>query len=305
MDFELTIIGSNSAVPAHGRFPTSQLLKHHNQRYLIDCGEGTQFRMSYHKVKRSHLDHIFISHLHGDHYFGLVGLINTMRMSGRKQLLHVYGPEELKCIIELQVDLKNPDWGFEIEFHPLNKDVHECIYENNVLEVWTIPLDHKEMTCNGFLFKEKTKPRRIIASAIQEYEIPYDKINDIRYGSDFTDSKGVIHPNEKLTDKGAPSKSYAYCSDTKYSENILPYIQNVTLLYHEATFMEAEREKAEERYHSTAKQAAAIAVKAKVDKLLIGHYSARYANLTPLLEEAKAVFSNTELAHEGFTFVIS
>lgn len=304
MSFKLTILGSNSAVPAFDRFPTSQILEYNKQRFLIDCGEGAQFQLNKFKIKRSGLDNIFISHLHADHFLGLVGLISTMRLNSRTKDLHIYAPAYLKKIIDVQLNFDETRvWTFEIVFHALKFDTSYKIFENNYLEIFTIPLDHK-IECNGFLFKEKPKKRNIIADKIKEYNISYPQIKDIKNGKDLILENGFIVENNELTTEPPTPKSYAYCSDTKYSESIIPIIKNVDLLYHESTFMDDLREIAENRYHTTSKQAAIIAKKAEVKKLIIGHFSSRYRNLTPLLEEAKTVFKNTELAVEACVFEI-
>jgi len=304
MGFTLTVLGSNSAVPAHNRFPTSQILQHHNSKYMIDCGEGTQFQLNKYHIKRGNLNHIFISHLHADHFLGVVGLISSLRLNGKTEDLHIYAPPFLKEILDIQLmqDLERIR-SFEYVFHPLKFGESYKIYENDSLEVFTIPLDHK-IDCNGFLFKEKPKQRKIIGEKIKELDIPFDKINDIKNGQDFTNEQGKSFKNKELTLDPDKHKSYAYCSDTKYNESILPLIKEVDLLYHESTFMHEMKEKSEERFHTTSIQAATIAKKAKVKKLAIGHFSARYRDLNPMLEEAKTVFTNTELALEGTLFEI-
>jgi ribonuclease Z len=303
MDFDLTILGSNSAVPAFGRHPSSQVLRFHTQKFMIDCGEGTQFQLSKFKVKRGSINHIFISHLHGDHYFGLVGLINSYRLNGRKENLHVYGPPKLVDILRIQVNFEAEDFGYPLFFHALSFESSEKIYDDKHLEVFTIPLLHK-IECNGFLFKEKPRPRKIISDKIREFKIPFEKIEDIRYGADYTLLNGEIISNQVLTEAPSASASYAYCSDTKFTTDIVPLIKGVDLLYHEATFMEESKEKAADRYHSTAMEAATIAKMANVGKLIIGHFSARYQDLQPLLHEARAIFPNTELALEGDLFQV-
>ena len=304
MSFRLTILGSNSAVPAHDRFPTSQILEYNKQRFLIDCGEGAQFQLNKFKIKRSGLNHIFISHLHADHFLGLVGLISTFRLNGKIDDLHIYAPAYLKKILDVQLDFdKDRKWSFKIVFHALKFEKSYKIYENNTIEVFTIPLDHK-IECNGFLFKEKQKQRKILTEKISEYNIPFQKINGIKDGNDFKLENNTIILNSELTEDAPKSKSYAYCSDTKYNESILPIIENVDLLYHESTFMHDLKEISESRFHSTSIQAATMAKKANAKKLAIGHFSARYRNLEPMLKEAKTIFDNTELAIEGVVFEI-
>lgn len=303
MNFNVSILGSNSAVAAYNRFPTAQVLQHHNQRYMIDCGEGTQFKLSQYGIKRSNLNHIFISHLHADHYLGLVGFISSLRLNGRTEDLHIYAPPYLERILDMQLKIDERINSFEYIFHPLRFGKSELIYENDLLEVYTIPLKHK-IDCNGFLFKEKPKSRKIIAEKIAQYKIPYTKIDTIKKGANFTTASNEVILNETLTTEPEKAKSYAYCSDTMYSEAIVPIIKNADLLYHESTFLKAFEQKAIERYHSTTVQAATIAKKANVGKLLLGHFSARYKDLSPFLSEAQTVFNNSALAIEGKTFEI-
>jgi ribonuclease Z len=304
LSFNLTILGSNSAVPAHKRYPTAQLLQHKQNRFLIDCGEGTQFQMIKYHIKRAKLDNIFISHLHGDHYLGLVGLISTLMLNGRTEDLPIYAPAYLEKILAVNLQ-SNRDkvWTFKIVFHALTFNKSYQIFENDDLEVFTIPLDHK-IECNGFLFKEKLADRKIIPEKIKEFEIPYVEINEIKKGADFVTKDGKTIKNELLTLASGKPKSYAYCSDTKYNESIIPIIEGADLLYHESTFMHDLEEIAGERYHSTSIQAATIAEKAKVKQLAIGHFSARYRDLNDMLLEAQTVFKNTALAIEGTVFEI-
>lgn len=303
MDFELSILGSNSAVPAYGRFPTAQILQHHRTKYMIDCGEGAQMQLSKFKIKRGNLKHIFISHLHGDHFFGLVGLLNSLRLNGRKDDLHIYGPPTLADIIKIQVDFEKEDFGYIIHFHPLDFGTSKLILDEELIQVFTIPLEHK-IDCNGFLFKEKPKPRKINGDAVKQHKVSKQVIEDLRSGKDFIKEDGEIIKNEVLTLPPPPSRSYAYCSDTRYTKNFLPIIKDVDLLYHEATFVDEDKDKAFERYHSTSSEAAEIAKLANAKKLLLGHFSARYQDLEPLLQEAKRIFDNSFLAIEGNTFKV-
>lgn len=303
MIFNLTILGSNSAVPAHNRFPTAQILQHHDKRMLIDCGEGTQFQLNKYKIKRSGLDHIFISHMHGDHYLGLVGLISTLRLNGRKDDLHIYGPAFLEKVLDIQLNFDDREWSFRYIFHALEFGQSTLILETNLLNVYTIPLDHK-IECNGFLFKEKLGLRKIIPEKIKEFKIPFTDINKIKAGKDYTLKNGKTIKNEELTTAPSSPRSYAYCSDTRFKEDIIPLIEKSTLLYHESTFMNNLAQIAHERYHSTASEAAEIAKLAQVKKLIIGHFSGRYRNLEPMLEEAKETFEQTALALEGTFFEI-
>lgn len=302
-EFELTILGSNSAVPAHNRNPTAQLLKHKNLSILIDCGEGTQFQMNKFRIKRGKLDYILISHMHGDHYFGLVGLLNSLKLNGRTTDLHVFAPPELEQVILLQADFKAEDWPFNLYFHAMSFDKSYLLFETEDLKVRTIPLDHRT-PCNGFLIEEKVKQRKIVSNAVRHYGVPHTFMKNLKMGEDFVQNDGNLVNNELLTEDPPPSNSYAYCSDTKYNESILPLIAKATLLYHEATFLEESKDKAQLRFHSTTKEAATIALKAQVGQLIIGHYSAKYKDLNPLLNEVREVFPNAVLAIEGKTYEI-
>ncbi|MCB9256755.1 MAG: ribonuclease Z [Chitinophagales bacterium] len=301
--FELFILGSNSAVPAHGRNPSAQILKHKSCSILIDCGEGTQFQMNRYHIKRANLDYILISHMHGDHYFGLVGLLNSMRLNGRTRELQIYGPPELDPIIRLQTHYDEGDWSFQINFHALEFGKFQVIFESADLIVSSLPLKHK-LPCNGFLFKEKPKLRTIIPEALEKFAVPNSEIFKIKQGSDFINSKGETILNQVLSKEAKASFSYAYCSDTIYDEDLLAYIAGVDLLYHEATFLKEDEEKAALRYHSTTWQAASIAKQAEVGHLLIGHFSAKYKDLSSYLIEAQEIFSDTSLALEGNAYAI-
>lgn len=303
MTFELTILGSSSATPLINRHPSAQVLKYHERFFLIDCGEGTQMQMLQYKIKMSKIQHILISHLHGDHYLGLLGLLFTMHLNGRTEELHVYGQPELMDIIDLQLKLSNTILRFTLIFHPVQHYRSVVIYEDDELIISTIVLNHR-IPCTGFLFREKTKPLKINMDVVGKYDIPISKLNHLKEGKDFVDTDGNVIKNEIFTMPASPLRSYAYCSDTIYDEEIIPYIKNADLLYHEATFGEEMKARAKITFHSTAHEAATIATKAGVKKLLIGHFSARYKDLQPLLDEAQMVFKNTELAIEGNTIEI-
>ena len=304
MQFDLTILGSNSAIPAHGRFPTAQVLNVSHQLYLIDCGEGVQWRLQECEVKKSKINQIFISHLHGDHIFGLIGLLNSFSLSNRVKPITVYSPKGLEEIIRIQLKYTQTKLSFPLTFVDLNTESNEIIFEDKLVEVSTIPMKHRIPTC-GFLFKEKPHPLNIIASKIEEFKIPVEKIREIKNGADLQLLNGKLIPNQELTLPPKKPRSYAFCSDTVYSESIVPIIKNVDLLYHEATFLHEMKDLAKETMHSTAKQAAIIAQKANVGQLIIGHYSSRYIDLQPLLDEALAIFSNTSLGIEGATFSVA
>ena len=297
MNAKLSIIGSGSALPTKSNFPTSQLLELRNKQFLIDCGEGTQIRMRQMGLKNSHLGHIFISHLHGDHCFGLMGLISTFGMLNHTSDIQIHAYPDLEKLMQPQLKYFCEQLPFQVLFQPFNPSVNEIIYEDRAIQVSSIPLKHR-VPCSGFLFEEKTGDRHIIRDMIDFYKVPVWKIGKIKQGEDFTTEEGEIIPNDLLTLPPTPPIRYAYCSDTAYSEKIIPIIEGVDLLYHEATFMEDELYRARATQHSTARQAAEIAKKANVKRLIIGHYSARYTHKTALLNEARQVFERTELGED-------
>lgn len=303
MRFEVTILGSNSAIPAHGRFPTSQVLSVSEHSYLIDCGEGTQWRLQEYNIKKSKIDVIFISHLHGDHIFGLIGLLTSLSLSGRTKPVKVFSPHGLEEIIRIQLKIIGGDFNFPLHFQALDTTRSQVVFEDNLIEAATIPLEHRIPTC-GFLFKEKPRPLNIIPSKIKEYNISVEQIKEIKMGADFKLPDGRLIPNETLTFPRAEVRSYAFCSDTVYNESIIPLIKGVDLLYHETTFLHKMAHLAKETMHSTVEQAATIAKKANVGQLIIGHYSSRYKDLEPLLDEAQKVFPNSVLAIEGKTIAV-
>lgn len=303
MSFSLKILGSNAAIAAHHRHQTSQLLTMMQVPFLIDCGEGTQLRLKKFKIKSQRIDHIFISHLHGDHYYGLMGLISSLHLYGRKKELNIYAPPGLKEIISIQLKYSQSSLNYKIKYQEWTPGKSELLFENVNLTVHSFPLDHR-IDCSGFLFKEKPKKRRIKKGLLEKNISPL-KIIALKDGKDVLDEDGnVLLENKKYTMEPARQCSYAYCSDTRYDEKILPYIENVDLLYHEATFMEDMKERAEVTFHTTTKQAGEIAKKAKIKKLLIGHFSTRYKELEPMLEETQSVFENSALALEGETFTV-
>lgn len=298
---KLTILGTGSALPSKNTFPSSQILELRNKQFMIDCGEGTQIRMRQIPVKTSRLGHIFISHLHGDHCFGLIGLISSFGMLNRTADLYIHSQADLKDMMEKQLEYFCAELPYKIYFEPFNPKKNLLIYEDRSVSVSTIPLKHRVPTA-GFLFKEKQGDRHIIRDMIDFYEIPLWKIPKIKKGEDFETADGKIISNELLTTPPDPPKTYAYCSDTMYSEKIIPIIEGVDCLYHEATFANNEIIRAKNTMHSTAEQAARIASKAGVKKLILGHFSARYNNRDLLLEEAKKEFQNTVLAQDMKTY---
>jgi len=303
MKFEVTILGSSSATPIFNRNPTSQALNINERLYLIDCGEGTQQQMLRFDIKASRIDHIFISHLHGDHYLGLVGLLSSMHLNGRKKALYLFGPAHLKEIIDLQFKYSETTLQFPLEFTAIDAQKAEVIINNSDVIVETIPLDHR-IACTGFLFKEKKRLRKLIKEKLEDLNVPVEYYTALKRGNDYTSASGEVYKNDTLTTDSQAPKSYAYCSDTLYNEQYFEQISNATLLYHESTFLNDMLDRAKETHHTTALQAGEIALKTNAHKLLIGHFSARYKTLNELLDEARSVFPETELAIEGKTFSI-
>jgi ribonuclease Z len=295
---KLLILGCNSATPFENSHTTSQVLEVKNHLFLIDCGEGTQIQLRNQKIKFSRIKHIFISHLHGDHFYGLVGLISTFRLLGRTSDLNVYGPKGIKEIITLQLKLANSWTNYNLFFHELDSKTSQIIFEDDDLLVKTIPLDHRVYT-NGFLFQEKSVKRRLDMQKIEDFNIkPYDYQN-LKLGKDLITEEGKIIQNQSLTLEPHPVKNYAFCSDTSYNESIIPLIEFVDLLYHEATFLDKHANLAKKTKHSTAKQAAKIAKLPKVKRLILGHFSSRYNDKSQFIREAKSVFEKVELASDG------
>jgi len=298
---KLTLLGCYAATPRTITNPTAQVLEIRNRMFLIDCGEGTQVQLRKNKLKFSKINHIFISHLHGDHMYGLVGLISTFMLLNRQTDLHVYGPKGIKEIILLQLRYSNSFTGYNLYFHELESKESEVIFEDDKVIVKTIPLQHRIYT-NGFLFQEKPKERKLNVAAVEAYQIDKAYYRKIKYGGDITLDNGQVIPNAEISFDPEPTKSYAFCSDTAYHEAIVPLIQNVDVLYHEATFLESEADKAEKTMHSTAKQAATIAKLANVKHLVLGHYSTRYSSIELFQQEAETVFPSILLGDDGKVF---
>ncbi len=302
MSLKLTILGCHSATPRTFAHPTSQFLEINNRYFLIDCGEGTQTQIRQYKIKFSKIKHIFISHLHGDHFYGLIGLISTFGLLNRQTELHVFGPKGIKEIIHLQLKLTKSWVDYPLQFHELSSKKSELIFEDEKVEVHTIPLKHRIYT-NGFLFKEKLKERNLNMREISKYPaIEICDYQNLKNGKDYIQENGKIISNKDLTLDPPPILQYAFCSDTAYYEDIIPIIKNCDLLYHESTFLEDRIDLANKTKHSTAKQAATIASKANVKKLILGHYSSRYKEEDLFLKEGETVFKNIELAREGKLF---
>ena len=301
MSIELTILGCHSATPRVNAHPTAQYLEINTKHFLIDCGEGTQRQMRKYKVGFSKINHIFISHLHGDHFFGLIGLISTFGILNREKELHVFGPKGIKEVINLQLKYSKSYVKYDLIFHELNSKKSELIFEDEKVEVLTIPLHHRVYT-NGFLFKEKENSRKLNMSEIRKFqEIEVCDYNNLKVGRDFTLTSGETIQNSLLTQDPKKPMSYAYCSDTSYKPDIVEIIKKSDLLYHESTFLSDKEDLATKTRHSTAKQAALIAKKADVKKLILGHYSSRYKDITLFKKEAEEVFSNVILAETGKT----
>jgi ribonuclease Z len=299
MPFQLTILGTSSALPTSNRYPTAQALNVLGRFFLIDCGEGTQTQMRKFKIGFSKIDHIFISHLHGDHIFGLIGLVSTMVLLGRDKDLHIYSHSELQKFLSAQLNfLYSDEIPFRIIYHPLNFKREQLIFEDKKVTVYSFPLSHRVPTC-GFRFEEKPGLPNLLPKKIEEYQIPIKERQRIKEGGDFLTSDGQLIPHSELTTHRFKARSFAFCSDTRFDESYIESVKNVDLLYHEATFAENNQELATTTYHSTGKDAATIALKAQVDKLLIGHFSARYKDHQPILNEALEIFHETKAISEG------
>ena len=303
MSFELTILGSGSAVPVIKRNPTAHVLNVRERFFLIDCGEGTQMQMQRFGVKGGKINHIFISHLHGDHCLGLMGLLSTMHLLGRQKELHIYSPPGLKQMIDLQLKTSGSTLSYKIFFNEMETGQPGIAFDADFVEVSTFPLKHR-IACNGYLFREKALPRNMIKEKIVEYQLSIEQIQKAKSGEDIFMEDGKKISNEEITRPPPKPRSYAFCSDTIYDEQLVEYINGVDLLYHETTFLEDRAEQARLRFHSTAKEAATIARKANVKQLVIGHFSSRYDELSGFLEEAQTIFENTILAEDGLKIKI-
>ncbi len=304
MGIQLTVLGCHSATPRVNAHPTAQYLNINERHILIDCGEGTQVLLRQHKISFAKIKHIFISHLHGDHFFGLVGLISTFGLLDRRTELHIYGPKGIKEIITLQLKLSKSWTSFPLFFHELESTKSELIFEDKKISVTTIPLDHRVYT-NGFLFKEKESLRKLnMENIVMESEIEICDYHNLKNGKDFIKQDGTIISNDDLTLPPKEVLSYAFCSDTTYKPDIVPIIKNVSLLYHESTFLEDKKHLTERTKHSTAKEAALIAKQANAKQLILGHYSGRYSDLNQFKIEAQTEFKNVELAASGKVFTL-
>ncbi len=304
MPFQLTILGTSSALPTSNRYPTAQVLHVRGRFFLIDCGEGTQTQMRKYKIGFAKINHIFISHLHGDHIFGLIGLISTFALLGRTKDLHLYAHSEIQAFLAPQIKFLYPEEiPFKIVYHPLNFRKEQLIYEDKALTVFSFPLDHRIATC-GFRFEEKPVLPNLIPEKLKEYTIPIRNRQAIKEGADFVTNDGRVIPNSELTVNKHKARTFAFCSDTRYNPSYIESVRNVDLLYHEATFANDNQALAQTTYHSTGEDAARVARDANAGKLLIGHFSARYKDHSQILKETTAIFKNTEAVSEGLVFSI-
>lgn len=304
MSIRLTILGCHSATPRAKAYPTSQYLEINNHHFLIDCGEGTQRQMRKYKVGFSKINHIFISHLHGDHFFGLIGLISTLGLLGRERELHIFGPKDIKKMTLMQLKITQSHAKFPIQFHELSSKESEVILDDDKVTVKTIPLKHRIYT-NGYLFIEKEKPKNLHIDNIKNYpEIDRADYLNIKAGKDIVLPSGEVVPNSELTLPPKKPLRFAFCSDTAYKPNIVPLLRDVDLLYHEATFLDDRKDLAKKTMHATTKQAATIAKDANVKQLILGHYSGRYKDISEFKEEAQSVFTNSHLAEPGKVFTV-
>jgi len=302
MKFELTILGCGGAIPTLDKNPTSQYLNIQDRHFLIDCGEGTQIQLRKFKCKFSKIDHVFISHLHGDHFLGIFGYLSTLSLLGRTNTLNIYAPKDLESLIEAHNEISGKKYNFNLNFISLNFKKSTKLFEDNVLEVFSFPVNHS-VECCGFLFREKTSKRKIIKDEIKNLGLGIEDIKKLKNSEDCV-LNGLTVKYEDVTTLGKKSRSYAYCADTKYDEKIIQHIKNVDLLYHESTFLEELKSKATKTKHSTPIQAAKIALLADVENLIIGHFSARYDNVDLFKKQASKIFKNTTAAYDGYTFQI-
>lgn len=297
--FGVTILGNNSALPAFGRHPTAQVVTLNDQIFLFDCGEGTQQQISKFKIRRSKINYIFISHMHGDHYFGFVPLITSMSLLGREAPLYIFAPPELQHILQLQLQAANTELAFTLHFTPITKE--EVLVDTNKFTISCIATKHR-IPCFGFRITEKKPPRKLNKDAAMDYQIPAAYYDKLKQGFDYTYKDGTVVANHLLTYPNTPTRSYAYLADTVYDETLIDKVSDIDLLYHETTYLAGAEDRAAIRHHCTTTQAANIALKANVKRLIIGHFSSKYEDLEPFLLEAKTIFPNTQLAIEGVTF---
>ena len=296
--FDITILGCGAALPTPKRLSSSQIVNIREKLFMLDCAEGTQMALRRSRISFSHLQAIFLTHLHGDHTFGLIGMLSTFGLLGRIQDLHIYGPQDLQRIFQPQIDYFCADSPFKIILHEIDTKKPQVLYEDRSVIISTLPLSHR-VPCCGYLFQEKPTLRHIRRDMIDFYHIPISQINNIKAGMDWTTEDGTQIPNERLTTPSDPVRSYAYCTDTTYRPQLTELLKGVTCLYHEATFAEEHAQLAKSTFHSTASQAAQIAKDAQAGQLILGHFSSRYKSEEVLLQEAQQIFPNTQLAEDG------
>lgn len=296
--FDITILGCGAALPTPKRLSSSQIVNIREKLFMLDCAEGTQMALRRSRISFSHLQAIFLTHLHGDHTFGLIGMLSTFGLLGRIQDLHIYGPQDLQRIFQPQIDYFCADSPFKIILHEIDTKKPQVLYEDRSVIISTLPLSHR-VPCCGYLFQEKPTLRHIRRDMIDFYHIPISQINNIKAGMDWTTEDGTLIPNERLTTPSDPVRSYAYCTDTTYRPQLAELLKGVTCLYHEATFAEEHAQLAKSTFHSTASQAAQIAKDAQACQLILGHFSSRYKSEKVLLQEAQQIFPNTQLAEDG------
>ena len=303
MVFDVHILGSNSALPTIGRFSSCQVVNFREKLFMIDCGEGAQIQMRKQRLKFSRLNHIFLSHLHGDHVFGLPGLVSTFGLLNRTADLHIYAPDNLEPIMRPFIDFFAHKLPYKLIFHQIDANKHAIIYEDRSLEVWSVPLHHRVPT-SGFLFREKPGQRNIRKDMITFYNLSVKDIKSVKEGDDYIKADGTIITNEKLTFPVVTPRTYSYCSDTMYKPDNAGILNEVSLLYHEATFADEDELRVSGTYHSTASQAAQMARLCNAGKLIIGHFSARYLSVEPLLQNARTIFENTIAVEDGMRFEV-
>ncbi|RAJ83214.1 ribonuclease Z [Chitinophaga dinghuensis] len=301
--FGVTILGNNSAIPTLDRYPTAQIVTCNDQLLLIDCGEGTQLQIAKYRIKRGKLRYIFISHLHGDHYFGLIGLLNTLNLMGRVDPLSIYAPPELEQIIQIQMECSGTALRYEINFVPLMPGYTGVILEDKDLSVSCFPTQHR-ISCFGFSVELRKKKRKLIPDQAKAYEVPAAYYGKLQEGADYLRKDGLLVKNDWVTIPPEKGKRYVYCADTIYDVNLLPYLQDADVIYHETTYLHELEGRAAERFHSTSVQAASLAAAAHAKRLLIGHFSSMYTELDPFLEQTRPIFPNTDIAEEGVTFLV-
>lgn len=300
---KVTILGNNSALPAFGRHPSAQVVSVYGEDLLLDCGEGTQIQMQRYGIKWRKLQHIFISHLHGDHYFGLPGLISSMSLLGRTMPLHLYGPAPLEPILRATLEVAETALAYDLHFHALPEGAAGLLVDSESFSVSCFPVEHR-IPCHGFIIERKTRGRKLLPEKAREYGIPAYFYDRLKHGEDYERQDGSVVRNEWVTTEGPSARRYAYCADTIYTESFIPYIKGCNTIYHECTYLAKDEEKAIARYHSTARQAARIARLAGAGQLLLGHYSSKYRELEPFREEAAAIFPNVLTTQEGIVYEI-